>query len=90
MAFINKQGKSISYECSELIEELKADIEEFGGSTIVAVWCREYEGVTIYVNYDFICDDEPVETSELRDGEYIKQMSMTALSILLEEQNRII
>lgn len=31
MAFINKNGQSISFECSELIEELKDDISEFGG-----------------------------------------------------------
>ena len=39
MAFINKYGIKISYECAELIKELKQDIEEFGGDTIVVVWC---------------------------------------------------
>jgi hypothetical protein len=90
VAFINKQGKNISYECSELIEELKNDIKEFGGATIIAVWCREYEGVIIYTNYDFISEDEPISESEIEDGEFIKQMTMTALLIFLEEQNRII
>ena len=37
MAFINSQGAKISFECSELIEELKADISEFGGNEIVIV-----------------------------------------------------
>ena len=37
MGFINEEGKSISYECSGLIEELREDIKEFGGNTIVAV-----------------------------------------------------
>ena len=45
MAFVNPQGIKISYECSELIEELKQDIEEFGGDTIVAVWCKENDGL---------------------------------------------
>ena len=40
MAFINSHGKKISFECSELIEELKEDIAEFGGDKIVAVWCK--------------------------------------------------
>ena len=35
MAFINEQGLEISYECSELIKELKEDIVEFGGDTVV-------------------------------------------------------
>lgn len=29
MAFTNKRGENISFECSELIDELKSDIEEF-------------------------------------------------------------
>lgn len=64
MAFINKNGQSISFECSELIEELKDDISEFGGDRIVAVWCREYQGVTIYTNYDFITDDKPLQKKQ--------------------------
>lgn len=67
MAFINKKnGQSISFECSELIEELKDDISEFGGDRIVAVWCREYQGVTIHANYDFIADDKPLPKTELQ------------------------
>lgn len=44
MAFINSNGERISYDCSDLIEELSDDIEEFGGDTIVNVWCREDQG----------------------------------------------
>lgn len=89
MAFINKNGQSISFECSELIEELKDDISEFGGDRIVAVWCREYQGVTIYTNYDFITEDKPLKKTELQKNEQIKKMTMTALLMLLEEQNSI-
>lgn len=87
MAFINENGQSISFECSELIEELKDDISEFGGDRIVAVWCREYQGVTIYTNYDFIVEDKPLQKTELQKNEQIKKMTMTALLMLLEEQN---
>lgn len=89
MAFINENGQSISFECSELIEELKDDISEFGGDRIVAVWCREYQGVTIYTNYDFITEDKPLQKTELQKNEQIKKMTMTALLMLLEEQNSI-
>lgn len=54
MAFVNADGNSISYECSELIEKLRQDIKEFGEDKVVDVWCKEYEGVIIYTNYDFI------------------------------------
>lgn len=47
MAFINKNGESVSFECSELIGELKRDIAEFGGDTIVCVWCQKYKGVEL-------------------------------------------
>jgi hypothetical protein len=89
MAFINKNGRSISFECSGMIEELKSDITEFGGNTIIAAWCKECEGVTIYTNYDFIDENEPVDPAEL-EGAHIEKMTMTALLLLLEEQNSII
>lgn len=89
MAFTNPQGLNISYECSGLIRELKADIEEFGGDMIVAVWCKEKEGVTIYTNYDFI-EKEPLKQGELQPGEYLQKMTMSALLILLEKQNEIL
>lgn len=90
MAFINPQGMRISYECSELIAELKEDIAEFGGDTIVAVWCKDNSGVTIYTNYDFIDDEDPITESEIEDDEYIQKMSMSALLLLFEKQNEIL
>jgi hypothetical protein len=41
MAFLNKGGKRISYECGDLIEELRGDIEEFGGDLIIEVVTEE-------------------------------------------------
>lgn len=90
MAFINAEGKSISYECSELIKELKQDIAEFGGDTVVTVWCKDYKGVIIYINYDFIDEENPIEEAELDDGDFIKQMTMSALLVVLEKQNEIL
>jgi hypothetical protein len=90
MAFKNADGKNISYECSELIEELKADIDTFGGDKIVNVWCKESNGVVLYTNYDFIDPTDPVTKSELNEDEFLRPMTMTALLILLEEQNKIL
>ncbi len=90
MAFVNAEGKSIGYECSELIEELKEDIAKFGGDTLVTAWCKECEGVIIYTNYDFIEEDIPINESELKDKEFIKQMTMSALLVILEKQNEIV
>lgn len=90
MAFINPQGVKISFECSDLIKELKEDIAEFGSDTIVAVWCKDNLGVTIYTNYDFIDEDQPITKKEVDDDEYIEKMTMSALLILLEKQNEIL
>ena len=90
MAFINSDGMNISFECSELIKELKADISLFGGNKIIAVWCKNTSGVTIYTNYDFIDKDQPIVESELNEGEYISEMTMSALLVLLEKQNKIL
>lgn len=90
MAFINTNMESISFECSELIEELKEDILEFGGDKIVAVWCKEYEGDIIYINYDFVDEDKPLRDIELKDGEFLKQITMSALLVVLERQNSIL
>ena len=80
MAFVNAKGRKISYECTDLIEELKQDIIEFGGDTIIAVWCKDNSGVTVYTNYDFIDDEDPITESEIEDDdEYIQKMSMSAL-----------
>lgn len=89
MAFTNKRGENISFECSELIDELKSDIEEFGGDKIVAVRCKDTHGVTLYVNYDFIESEDPIKESELPEDEYIQTMTMIALLMLLEQQDKL-
>ena len=53
MAFLGKSGKRISLDCSELLEELREDIAEFGPSEKVMVWCKKTDGVELYTNYDF-------------------------------------
>lgn len=90
MSFVNKEGKRISYECSELIEELKEDIMEFGGEEIVAVWCKKYEDVIVYTNYDFIEEEKPLNDTEIKDGEFLKMMTMNGLLVALEQQNSVV
>lgn len=90
MSIVNSDGKRISYECSELIEELKLDMRYYGGNKEIAVWCKETLGVTLYTNYDFDVDKIPVFSSKLREGESIKKMTISELLPLLEKQNAII
>ena len=89
MALINQNDTHIIYESLQLIADLKQDILEFGNDYIVAVWCKEIDGVTVYTNYDFINEDSPIDQSELQDGEKIKPMTMGALLTALEQQNSL-
>lgn len=89
MSFVNKQGENISFNCSELIEELKADIEEFGGDMIVEVVTEERKGVTIYKDYNFI-EDDPETEFKLTPGEKMQRMTTTALMMLYEIENSVI
>lgn len=89
MAFINNKGQSIGFECSELIEELKEDISEFGGDMIVQVVTEEREGVIIYKDYNFISDDEST-AFKLSETEKLQRMTASALLLLYEQENSIL
>lgn len=77
----------ISYECTELIEELKEDIREFGGDLLIEAVERDYSGVPVYVDYNFI--DGSKET-DLLPNENTVRMTAIALLTILEEQNQVL
>lgn len=88
MAFVNKLGQSISFECSELIDDLKEDISRFGGDLVVEVVTEEREDVTIYK--DYTCNDDKNAACELAETEKTKKLTASALLILYEQQNSIL
>lgn len=90
MALRNEHGMSISYECEELIEDLKRDILEFGEDEILYVWMKEIHGVKICVNYDFVVDEDPVSPNEIEKDETLTTMKAKELLKLLQKQNEII
>lgn len=89
MAFINDLGQSISFGCSDLIKELKADIDEFGGDMLVEVVAEEREGVTIYKDYNFIDNDEST-AFKLSKTEKLQRMTAATLLLLYEQENSIL
>lgn len=88
MAFVNKYGIKVSYNCSDLIRELEQDITEFGGDTILEVITEFREGVTIYKDYNFIDDDKATEFI-LSDNEELQRMTASALLLLYQKENSI-
>lgn len=59
MAIIGKDGVKYSYDSHDLIQELEADLEEFGNETVRAYYHRD-NGVKLYYDYQFI-EDDPLE-----------------------------
>lgn len=88
MAFINKYGVKVSYNCQELINELQEDIEEFGGDLLLDVVTEVKEGVTIYKDYNFIDGDNATKFI-LSDNEELQRMTASALLLLYQKENSI-
>lgn len=89
MAFINNLGMAISFDCSDLIEELKEDIDEFGEDLTLEVVTEEMEGVTIYKDYHFIGDDMGEKVS-LSEGEHLQKITAVDLLMMYERENGIL
>lgn len=89
MAFLNKAGIKISYDCRELIDELKQDIEEFGSHLILDVVVQDVEGITIYKDYNFI-ENDPATEFTLEPGERIAKMTAATLLMMYEKENELL
>ena len=89
MAFMNKAGIKISYDCQSLIDELKQNIEEFGSHLILDVVVQDVEGVTIYKDYNFIENDPETEFT-LEPGERIVKMTAATLLMMYEKENELL
>lgn len=92
MAVKSPLGITVSYECSELIEELSSDIREFGYDMIVEVVTEDRYGVTIYKDYNFLPDQEnPLDGNSfiLEMNERIKKIRATDLLALYIKQDDI-
>nr|DAE76864.1 MAG TPA: hypothetical protein [Bacteriophage sp.] len=79
---------SVSFECTELIKELRQDIADFGENLIVEVIATQLYGTTIYKDYNFISDDENTKF-ELKQNEKLVKMPAVELLKLYEKENRL-
>lgn len=78
----------LSYECDELIEEVKQDIAEFGAEDKAYAVFKEIQGATFLVNY--LLDEETAPTSEELEGGYAQLMTLGEILNFLEKQNQIL
>lgn len=76
----------ISYECSELIEELETDIEEFGDINLYAFFDKINDNLFL-TDYDFI-DDKEISSKEIKNST-VQIMKASKILEILKEQNSI-
>jgi hypothetical protein len=87
MALTNEDGLLVSYECSDLISELEADIKEFGNFKAYAYYKRK-EGVKVYTDYDFHEDsvegepDHKDDNYDVVDAKYLLKYFKKQNSVL--------
>lgn len=86
---MNKAGIKISYDCRELIDELKQDIAEFGSHLILDVVVQDVEGATIYKDYNFI-ENDPATEFTLEPGERVVKMTAATLLMMYEKENELL
>lgn len=92
MAIRGKHGGLVSYDCEELIRELRMDIAEFGEDEFFVVWMKSYpeHGVELAVNYDFIEDEKPIDKDrEVGKNERLVIMKADVLLDRFIKQNDI-
>lgn len=77
----------ISYECSELIEELETDIEEFGDINLYAFFDKINDNLFL-TDYDFI-DDKEISSKEIKNST-VQIMKASKILEVLKKQNSII
>lgn len=86
--FNNKEDIIYSHDNEELIEELKADIEEFGSNCKCLLFYEIVDDKVIFNDYNFISDDEE-EQEEDKKEKHVETNLGDAL-LLLEEQNKVL
>ncbi len=86
--FNNKEDIIYSHDNDELIEELKADIEEFGSNYKCLLFYEIIDDKIIFNDYNFISDDKEEQEKDKKE-KYVETNLGDAL-LLLEEQNKIL
>jgi DNA-binding XRE family transcriptional regulator len=76
-----------SFDSDSLLEEAKADYEEFGDEPVLAVY-ENHQGHEFIVDY-VMSVNGAYEADHLREGEKLKPMKMGRLVMLLKKQTEI-
>lgn len=89
MGIRGNDGLNYSYDSEDLIYELKQDIGEFGGDMEVYAIFKWVAGIKLYVDYDFITTENPLDQNELQNDNVVEIMQAGKLMEMLKRQNDI-
>lgn len=87
MAILNDAGQQVSFECTELIEDVREDIQHLRRTKKVSVACRVKAGVKIVFDYALEKDEE--KRIQLADDEWMEAMTLGQLLAYAIRQNRL-
>lgn len=82
MAIINNSGILISFDCENLISEVKQDIIEFGADNAVHAVCKNRQGVKIVTDYIYdITNKEEMAVAKplIKPDEWIEKTTFNKL-----------
>lgn len=88
MAIRNAEGIAVSFDCELLIEELSADISEFGNFDALVI-VQEMHGVDIRKDYNFADDGDDIGM-ELMPGERVERIKARDLLAIYKQQDSVI
>lgn len=87
MAILNDMGQQVSFECTELIEDVRKDIAHVRRTKKVSVACRVKAGVKIV--FDYALDKDEKKRIQLADDEWMEAMTLGQLLAYAIRQNRL-
>ena len=79
----------VSYDSTALINEIRADIEEFGEDKRCMIWTIIVEDTELITGYDISRDGRPIMSDEIKEGETLKQSTLGETLKQLEKQNKL-
>lgn len=87
---LKNNNMQISYDNEELIEELKADIKEFGENCLMYAMFEVFQKFIVLTNYDFIDEEEPLTHDEINSYDLILELKAKDILKYLKIQNKLI
>lgn len=87
MAILNDMGQQVSFECTDLIQDVREDILHLRRAKKVSVACRVNAGVKIV--FDYALDKDEEKRIQLADDEWMEAMTLGQLLAYAIRQNRL-